>query len=103
MRHRWILTRRLMRGSFCIGGAEEHIVGGIRRAVDDLVCDVAQIHGPSMIHCYDDGLKIFLAGEEIARVHANLTVVFSKAACLQARIRSLQALNNSHAETTRRR
>ena len=82
-----ILLRRLMRGRR--RGAEEDVVGRLRRAVHDLVGHIAQIHGTAVIDRHHHGFKVFAAGEEIAGVHADFVVVLVKAAHLQACVRSL--------------
>ena len=78
------------------GGAEEHVVGGLGGAVDDLVGHVAQIHGLAVLDADHDRFEILGAGEEVAGVDADFLIVFREAAGLQAGVCGLQTADDGH-------
>ena len=76
------------------GGAKEHVIGGIGRAVDDFFRHVSQVNGTAVIDGYDDGFQLLAAGEEIAGVDLNLLIVFGKTARLHSGIGGLEVRHN---------
>ena len=62
-RYSGILPRCLMRSRAGVGCSKDNIIGWIGRAVHNLVCDIAQIDGTTVIHGHHNTFKVFTLGK----------------------------------------